>query len=117
MGYPGPLLGRDDYDDWPVAGPNPNPLNFKILREEEVGRFLIVELRYPDCTNFEGRKILVYEGMTLELLHRCQRIDPHFQEKPNISTFGCSLLIARFIPTKEGWSYAQSFCRGLTGIS
>ncbi len=43
--------------------PNPNPLNYKIINYSHEGRFLVVLIEYPDCTNYEGKKILVYEGI------------------------------------------------------
>jgi hypothetical protein len=86
--------------------PNPNPKNYKVLRYEEIGGNLVIELQYLDCTNYEGRKILVYRDLTYsELLawsgHR--GIDPHFHDDTN--TIAKSPF-ARFKPTKDGWHAA-----------
>ena len=35
-----------------VAAPNPNPLNFEIIRIEQVGEHVVAKIKYPDCTNF-----------------------------------------------------------------
>lgn len=88
--------------------PNPNPGNYKILRHQNVGKCLMVEIRYLDCTNYEGRKILVFENIILyDLLHQ-KRIDPHFSEnKEFISP------IARFEPTEKGWLLACNFCNNI----
>ena len=36
---------------------NPNPDNYKIVRASEVGSALVVEIKYHDCTNYEGNKV------------------------------------------------------------
>ncbi len=83
--------------------PNPNPRNYKILQHETVGDYLIVEIKYPDCTNYEGNKILLYRGITLKQLKAQGSIDPHFCNNPNF----CSP-IARFEPTDRGWQMAKN---------
>ncbi len=88
--------------DRPTRLPNPDPKNFEIVRSERHGSFLLVEVIYPDCTNYEGRKILLYEGVTLERLMDQGSIDPHFSENPNFAS-----PIARFVPTEEGWDMAR----------
>lgn len=85
--------------------PNPKPDNYKILRHETIGECLIVEIQYLDCTNYEGRKILVFNCKLQDLLKQ-KLIDPHFAEnKKFISP------IARFEPTEQGWSFALFFGR------
>ena len=86
--------------------PNPNPARFKILRVEEVGKHCVAEIFYPDCTNFEGRKILVYENTELEDVFHMKTIDPHFAENVYWKT-----PIARFKPTGRGWDLALKFAR------
>lgn len=39
---------------------NPNKYKFKILQRVEFGKYLVVKINYPDCTNYTGDKILVY---------------------------------------------------------
>ena len=41
-----------------VPTPNPDPCNYKIIRYGEVDKYLIVIIQYPDCTNYEGKKIV-----------------------------------------------------------
>lgn len=85
---------------------NPNPSNFKILKHELIGHYLVVLILYPDCNNYEGRKILVYENMSLRELRKQKIIDPHFCDHDfHISP------IARFIPNDIGWKYAVQFCK------
>ena len=84
---------------------NPNPKNFKILRSESVGVFTILLLEYPDCSNFEGKKICVYRYTKPEVFKNLKYLDPHFCDSgEHISP------IARFVPTKTGWNAAISFC-------
>lgn len=91
----------------PTTG-NPNPNHFEITKTEKVGRFLIAMIEYPDCQNFEGKKILVYEKISAKKLLKAESLDPHF----------CDCLshpspIARFVPTDQGWQYAISFCESV----
>ena len=90
----------------PPEPPNPNPNNYRITAAETVGRFLIVCLKYPDCTNYEGNKILVYEGVKLEELVNQGEIDPHFFDDPKYKS-----PVARFVPTKKGLTMAKTFAK------
>ena len=83
------------------APPNPNPLNYQIVNSIEEGGFLIILIQYPDCTNYEGRKILVYKGVDKARLVLQGSIDPHFSENKTKHS-----PIARFVPTIEGWEMA-----------
>ena len=86
--------------------PNPNPANYVIKKSEEVGAFLILLIHYPDCTNYEGNKILVFKGVKpLDLLNQ-KLIDPHFFVDPKVAS-----PIARFVPTDEGWEMAIRFAK------
>ena len=85
---------------------NPNPSNFKILRHKEIGRFSVVMVKYPDCTNHEGKKVLVFENVSVEAIMNLNAIDPHFCDSSNHPS-----PIARFVPTSIGWNYAILFCQ------
>lgn len=81
---------------------NPNPDNFEIKRSEQIGEWLLLEIVYPDCKNYEGKKILLYRSTLRELLQQ-KHIDPHFSDNPDfISPF------ARFEPTAGGWNAARN---------
>lgn len=89
--------------------PNPNPSNYKLVREELVGQVLIVEVEYLGCTNFEGRKIMCYQGVRSfeELQTICKGvIDPHFSKSRKSP-------IARFKPTKSGWLMAKILAKSI----
>lgn len=89
--------------------PNPDPTNYKIVKAKEIGNFLIVMLHYPDCTNYEGKKILLFQGVTLIDLVNQKLIDPHFfKDKKYASP------IARFVPDDKGWDMAETLAKILT---
>lgn len=90
------------YDKAPPAMPNPDPKNFQVKRYAAVGDGLVVEVHYPDCTNYEGRKVLVYAGVKIGDLLRQGSIDPHFCEDSAYHS-----PIARFEPTEDGWAMAN----------
>lgn len=87
---------------------NPDPTNYQIIKAEEVNGYLIVKIKYPNCTNYEGEKILVYKNMTLIKLVNQKVIDPHFF---NDKTFASP--VARFVPTQEGWEMSVIFTRAM----
>lgn len=101
---------RIEYRDRPAEPaeklPNPDPANYEIVLAEEVGRFLVLKIHYPDCTNYEGNKILVFEGIKPLDLLRQKLIDPHFFVNKKIAS-----PIARFVPTPEGWNMAIRFAK------
>jgi len=84
---------------------NPNPRRFTINKILSVRRFVIVSVHYPDCQNYEGAKILVFENVSVKAIRNLRYLDPHFCEsKSHLSP------IARFAPTEEGWGNAALFC-------
>lgn len=83
---------------------NPDPKNYILIRVEQIGKFLLIKLKYPDCTNYEGEKILVFKDVDLVTLINQHNIDPHFS---NTSKFKHP--IVRFVPTDEGWEMATRF--------
>jgi len=94
------VVYRDRIVQKEVSLPNPDPNRYEIVRFLERGSLLIIEIRYLDCTNYEGRKILLYECSLVDLVNQKQ-IDPHFCEDSKwISP------IARFEPTDRGWNLA-----------
>jgi len=90
----------------PVQLPNPDPCNYVLEKSEQIGSFLIVEITYSDCTNYEGKKILMYDGITIRDLRRQKSIDPHFSSNKRFHS-----PIARFEPTEFGWIMAQKLAR------
>jgi hypothetical protein len=90
------------FDAKPGALPNPDPRRYKILRTMRCRQWLLLELEYLGCTNFEGRKILLFRNTTLEDLRKQVAIDPHFSDNATMIS-----PVARFIPTQDGWEMAK----------
>lgn len=85
---------------------NPDPQNYKILNSSQYGNRIALKVLYPDCTNREGVKILVYEDNLVDLINQ-RSLDPHFGDKEDYK-----YPIARFEPTDQGWKNAVAFCEG-----
>jgi hypothetical protein len=88
-----------------VEAPAPNPKNFKIKFQKSYSNGTVAIVDYPDCSNYEGRKILVFSGNTP--ISKDFPLDPHFQEGPNRSP------IARFEPSVRGSHLAFELARKL----
>ena len=82
---------------------NPSPSRYTIEKLIHIGGFYISLIKYPDCTNYEGKKILV----TTRAPDPAKPLDPHFTIDYNIN---CGL-VARFEPTDKGWKMAEHFAR------
>ena len=90
------------------ALPNPNPSRFTIKKLEAIGLFTVALINYPDCTTYDGDKILVYYCQPHHL-ERQKAIDPHFLETGrHISP------IARFPGHDKGWEHAVMFAKMLS---
>jgi hypothetical protein len=92
-----------------LASANPNPRNYVVESQEQIGKFLILTLRYPDCVNYEGRKVLLYKNVSFAELEKQGSIDPHFSGNPEYLS-----PIARFEPTREGRLMAVALARMLS---
>lgn len=78
------------------TSPNPNPHRFRIEESEIVNGNTIMLVRYPDCTTFDGLKLLLLKGKHLLF----NKLDPHFLDDINHP------VIARFIPDEDGYIMA-----------
>ena len=92
--------------------PNPDPYNWILNMSLEGDGYLLVDITYPDCKNYEGRKIMLYENVTVEQLEKQKTIDPHFSSNKRFYS-----PIARFEPTKRGWDMGKKFIDMLVGVS
>lgn len=86
---------------------NPNPYIFEINSIVKIGNHCILKIKYPNCTNYEGMKILVYKDTKPKQVYEMNKIDPHFCENCKPSPF------ARFEPTEEGMNAAMELCEYL----
>lgn len=85
---------------------NPNIYIFNILKIKQIKNNLVVKIKYPNCINFEGKKILVYTNLSKKEFKNLNYVDPHFSEE-GISPF------ARFEPTKFGWTCAVALANSI----
>ena len=103
MGMP-PFSGRCRTNYSPVAvPPNPDPSRWKKLDARIFQNAYVVKVKYSDCTNFEGVKVLVFKGQFVPLP---EYLDPHFADNDRSP-------IARFKPDEDGWEMALEFARSL----
>jgi len=84
---------------------NPDPKNFKITMLIKSEGFTLAKVKYPDCVNYEGEKILIFEGDVSNELLTTKEIDPHFCGEAHLSP------IARFRPDANGLRLALGFIR------
>lgn len=80
---------------------DPDPEKFEILDFIQGKKYLYVEVKYPNCTNYEGLKILVIDS-TIEEVKKLKVLDPHFLVDNKI--------VARFRPSLEGKALALKIC-------
>lgn len=82
--------------------PSPELKNYTIVKHEQFGANLVIQIKYKDVPNYEGNKVMVYKGCTLKDLKEQKLIDPHFSDvEEKFSPF------ARFEPTMYGWKIAK----------
>jgi len=81
---------------------DPIPDKFKIIDLVQEGNYVCAEIQYPNCTNFEGTKIIVFKDATVEEVKSMALIDPHFLEGNKV--------FARFRPTPEGKLASVACC-------
>ena len=87
---------------------NPNPSNYIILDKIEYeNKLTILKIQYPNCINFEGIKILVFNKPLIDIINQ-KLIDPHFSDNNKYIS-----PIARFEPTSYGWNTAKTLCEYL----
>lgn len=88
--------------------PDPRPENYQIIATEGIGRCLVVVVKYFDCKDYDGRKLLLYDNVTLSQLRAQRVLDPHFVDGgPYRSP------IARFPPTAKGHAMARILAHAL----
>lgn len=86
--------------------PMPDPYRFRVIHWQDFKASLLVEVEYPGCTTFDGRKLLVFRDMSVNELEATSVLDPHFTElEPR--------LVARFRADETGRLLAQQCCRNI----
>lgn len=84
--------------------PNPNKFRYRILGINTFkNNWCIVRIKYLDCTNYKGVKVLVYDSIgKFNKLQKKGAIDPHFDTESYSP-------VARFEPSPRGYSLAIEF--------
>lgn len=100
------MFSSSSLPNQPAPQNNPDPSNFIIIKSYDRRDYCAVMIRYPDCDNYEGLKILVFNEL-LEKITRQTVLDPHFTDKSGLYC----VPIARFEPTQQGWSDAKYFVK------
>lgn len=80
-----------------AMGCKPDPFNFKIVKSEIVSDNTIIMANYGGAT-FNGNKLMLLRGVFD--VEKLESLDPHFLDEDYA-------VIARFIPTEEGWAMAK----------
>jgi hypothetical protein len=93
--------------------PNPDTSRWELLDVFTFDNAFVLRVRYLDCTNFEGVKVMVYRGAfrqvfgTLkDIRHPWTRLDPHFAPGPQSP-------IARFRPDEDGLALALAVAKAM----
>ena len=84
-----------------APAPNPDPSRWVSCSVQLFDHAYVHLVKYEDCTNYGGRKILVFKGDWIDGGGE-DELDPHFSEQD-------TRLIARFVPTLIGWGLACQF--------
>ena len=78
---------------------DPDPEVFDILDIQVGNKYVLVIVKYKNCTNFEGTKVLLIKDTTVDEIRNMKTLDPHFLESNKI--------IARFRPDEDGMKLAK----------
>ena len=89
-----------------VLAPDPDPFRFTILKSHSEGGLTLAKVYYHGCTNYEGSKILLFRK-DVGKLAALDTLDPHFLETDENG------LLARFVPTEEGWKLGMALLQSL----
>jgi len=83
------------------TSPNPNPWNFEInwIEYPCYDRATLMSVTYPNCTTFEGNKLLLLKGRWTSA--DFESLDPHFLDSKHP-------VVARFIPNSIGVRMARA---------
>lgn len=94
-------LSSSSYDK--PSDVNPNPKNFTVVETFDGAVGVAAIIKYHDCTNYEGIKIIAWLGKASVDIENATLIDPHFSEKDPMCPD------ARFKPTEQGWEAAKRY--------
>jgi hypothetical protein len=92
----------------------PDSKNYEIEDAQQVGQNLVLKVRYPNCRScaYEGRKVMVFLGVTPLHAMRWREIDPHFKDPARkIQPTEAPPPAARFPASVDGWNDALDYAR------
>lgn len=102
------LFSSSSYDGYePTSSVEPDPSNFSIREIYNVNGHTVAVVNYPNCTNYEGNKILFFKDKTIANIGHVKLLDPHFSDNDENAPF------ARFEPTREGLEAARKLAYAL----
>ena len=97
-----------NYETEKVSEFDPDPTNFRISIYNEQNGNVAILVKYPNCKNYEGEKIIVFKNTTWGQIRNLEELDPHFTEEDNVIK-----PFARFEPTLDGWLSAVELLKNL----
>lgn len=87
-----------------IEAPNPDPSQWELADVQQFDRAYVLQVRYKNCNNYEGMKIMVYKG---QYTHSPDSpLDPHFADTGDSP-------VARFRPDMQGAVWAVNFAKSL----
>jgi hypothetical protein len=94
----------------------PSPENYEVIDAVEIGRHLVMKVKYPSCKNcsFDSKKVMVFMNTTMKQALFWKRIDPHFSTKNKGNKYEPPPPRARFPADDEGWKDAIKFAKSCT---
>ncbi len=112
---------KADYQKQIVSSITPDAERFSVEDVEEIGTFLVMKVRYPNCSScsYEGVKVMVFSNANLKSAIKWKKIDPHFRDpdKNFDSKHGYAAApgpIARFPASDQGWKDAIEYANSRT---
>jgi hypothetical protein len=97
-----------DYVAYRSSAPTtPDAERFQVIDAREVGKHLILKVKYPNCAScsYEGTKVLVFFNVKAIGALKWRKIDPHFSDKKRMDDEAPSPA-ARFPASVDGWNDA-----------
>ena len=92
-----------------VTSPNPNPYRFEVIKRRDNSKYILLILKYQDCTTYNGYKVLLYkieDKNEVDRMIRDKNLDPHFLE-------GNTSPILRVPYSIEGLELISNIMKGL----
>jgi hypothetical protein len=105
MGTSFRLKTCSSYRSQDAVAPNPQANRWELLKHHQFKGFYVLKVKYLDCTNFEGVKIMIYKGK-FDPKYKGE-LDPHFSESWNSP-------VVRVKPSLGGWMLALQIASALS---